>query len=142
MRLCAASNGRTCLPMPPVLAGQGERPQFAIVLRFLLLAPFFASTPSLAQEAGAPLQKLAADFWAWRAKFAPFTGDDVNRLERPGGVRDWSAAAMAQRRRHLEQFETRWKQMDQGRWPIPQQVDHRLIGSALARVHWELEVNP
>ena len=32
--------------------------------------------------------------------------------------------------------------MDPSDWPIPQQVDYRLIGSALARVHWELEVNP
>jgi len=24
-------------------------------------------------------------------KYAPFTGDDVNRIERPGGKRDWSA---------------------------------------------------
>ena len=36
------------------------------------------------------LDKLADDFWAWRAKYAPFTGDDVNRMERPGGMRDWS----------------------------------------------------
>ena len=26
--------------------------------------------------------------------------------------------------------------------PIPQQVDYRLIGSALARVRWELDINP
>ena len=38
------------------------------------------------------LDKLADDFWAWRAKYAPFTGDDVNRIERPGGLRDWSRA--------------------------------------------------
>src|SRR5207237_3880660 len=25
-------------------------------------------------------------------------------------------------------------------WPVSQQVDYRLIGSALARVHWELDV--
>jgi hypothetical protein len=37
------------------------------------------------------LEKLANDFWAWRAKSAPFTPDDVNRIERPGGIRDWSA---------------------------------------------------
>jgi hypothetical protein len=27
-------------------------------------------------------------------------------------------------------------------WPIPKQVDYRLIGSALSRVRWELDVNP
>jgi uncharacterized protein (DUF885 family) len=30
--------------------------------------------------------------------------------------------------------------MDAGRWPIPRQVDYRLIGSALSRVGWELYV--
>ncbi|HEY3662303.1 MAG TPA: DUF885 family protein [Chthoniobacterales bacterium] len=89
-----------------------------------------------------PLQKLARDFWTWRAQYAPFNGDDVNRLERPGGTRDWSAAAIETRRADLAKFDDRWKQMDAGKWAIPQQVDYRLIGSALARVRWELEVNP
>ena len=26
------------------------------------------------------LEEIATDFWAWRAKYAPFTGDDVARL--------------------------------------------------------------
>ena len=88
------------------------------------------------------LQKLAQDFWTWRAQTAPFTGDDVNRMERPGGRRDWSGAAIEKRRADLGEFEARWKQIDASKWPIPQQVDYRLIGSALARVRWELEVNP
>ncbi len=88
------------------------------------------------------LQKLAQDFWSWRAQSAPFTGDDVNRMERPGGMRDWSGAAIEKQRANLAAFETRWKQIDAEKWPIPQRVDYRLIGSALARVHWELEVNP
>ena len=29
------------------------------------------------------LEQLADDFWTWRAKHAPFTADDVNRIERP-----------------------------------------------------------
>ncbi len=88
------------------------------------------------------LQKLAHDFWTWRAQTAPFTGDDVNRIERPGGMRDWSRTAIEKQRTDLGEFETRWKQIDAGRWPIPRQVDYRLIGSALARVRWELDVNP
>lgn len=89
-----------------------------------------------------PLQKLAADFWKWRAEFGPFSGDDVNRIERPGGVRDWSQSAIEKRRADLGGFEARWKQIDAKAWPIPQQVDYRLIGSTLARVHWELDVSP
>ena len=88
------------------------------------------------------LDKLANDFWAWRAKYAPFTDDDVNRIERPGGVRDWSRSSIDSQRKDLAEFETRWKKLDANTWPIPQQVDYRLIGSALARVRWELDINP
>jgi uncharacterized protein (DUF885 family) len=94
------------------------------------------------QPATEALDKLANDFWSWRSKYAPFTADDVNRLERPGGVRDWSAAAIDKRTRDLKKFDARYEKIDQSGWPIPQQVDYRLIGSALSRVHWELEVNP
>jgi uncharacterized protein (DUF885 family) len=89
-----------------------------------------------------PLPKLADDFWTWRAKYAPFTSDDVNRIERPGGIRDWSKAAIEKRRTDLVGFEARWKKIDISGWPIAQQVDYRLIGSALSRVRWELDVNP
>jgi len=88
------------------------------------------------------LDKLAGDFWDWRTKFAPFTGDDVNRIERPGGTRDWSRAAIGNHRKELGEFEARWKKIEASGWPIPKQVDYRLIGSALARVRWELDFNP
>ena len=95
-----------------------------------------------ASAATESLDKLANDFWAWRAKYAPFTGDDVNRLERPGGTRDWSRASIEKQRKDLAEFEARWKKLDPAQWAIPQQVDYRLIGSALARVRWELDINP
>src|SRR5438094_7706897 len=105
-----------------------------VFLFALLLITASAETKSL--------DKLANDFWAWRAKYAPFTNDDVNRIERPGGVRDWSRSSIDSQRKDLAEFETRWKKLDANTWPIPQQVDYRLIGSALARVRWELDVNP
>jgi uncharacterized protein (DUF885 family) len=94
-----------------------------------------------AQSQTESLAKLSDDFWTWRAKHAPFTGDDVNRIERPGGTRDWSRSSIDQRRNDLEHFEARWKKIDASHWPIPQQVDYRLIGSALSRVRWELDRN-
>src|SRR6266700_3967017 len=87
------------------------------------------------------LDKLADDFWAWRVKYAPFNGDDVPRMERPAGTRDWSLAKIDNRRKDLNAFEARWKKLDVSEWPAPKQVDYKLIGSALARVRWELEVN-
>jgi hypothetical protein len=84
----------------------------------------------------ATLGKLADDFWTWRAKYAPFSSDDVNRIERPGGTREWSRTAIDQRGKELTEFISRWKKIDSNGWPIPQKVDYRLIGSALARVEW------
>ncbi len=111
------------------------------LLSLILVASSFGQAPAGSSDFK-DLQKLSADFWSWRARFAPFTGDDVNRMERPNGRRDWSAASMEKRRADVANFEARWKQIDASHWPIPQQVDYRLIGSALARVRWELEINP
>ncbi|MEP6686169.1 MAG: DUF885 domain-containing protein, partial [Verrucomicrobiota bacterium] len=88
------------------------------------------------------LEKIAADFWTWRAQYAPFTADDVNRMERPRGTRDWSRAKIDNRRKELSEFEKRWKKIEPNAWPIPKQVDYRLIGSALSRLRWELDINP
>jgi uncharacterized protein (DUF885 family) len=106
----------------------------AVFLTALLLANASAATQSV--------DKLANDFWSWRAKYAPFTGDDVNRIERPGGTRDWSRASIDKQRKDLAEFEARWKKIDPAQSPIAKQVDYKLIGSALARVRWELDVNP
>jgi uncharacterized protein (DUF885 family) len=101
-----------------------------------------ASTMSLHAQDTSALERLADDFWSWRAKSAPFNGDDVPRMERQGGTRDWSQASIDKRRKDLAEFEARWKKIDTKGWPIPKQVDYKLIGSALARVRWELEINP
>lgn len=112
-----------------------------LVLSLLLACDSSGQTPAK-NSSDSRLEKLADDFWTWRASYAPFTGDDVNRIERPGGTRDWSSAAIEKCRGDLVEFEARWKQLEASNWPIAQQVDYRLIGSALARVRWELEINP
>jgi uncharacterized protein (DUF885 family) len=105
----------------------------AVLLLASLLGNAVAATESL--------DKLADDFWSWRARYAPFTGDDVNRLDRPGGMRHWSGAGMDARDRQLRVFEERYGAIDITGWPIPRQVDYRLIGSALSRARYELDVN-
>jgi hypothetical protein len=116
--------------------------QIALILLPLLFATgSFGQTPR-PNPAFNELQKVSQDFWSWRARYAPFTGDDVNRMERPGGKRSWSAAAIKKQFSDLAEFEKRWTEIDPSKWSIAQQVDYRLIGSALSRVRWELEVNP
>src|ERR1051325_4813432 len=111
-------------------------------LKALLCIAVLCGLTASARAQAESLDKLADDFWAWRAKNARFTPDDVNRMERTAGMRDWSRASIDQRRKDLAGFETRWKKLDPAQWPIRKQVDHKLIGSALSRVRWELEVNP
>src|SRR6266404_8933504 len=87
------------------------------------------------------LDDLARDFWAWRASEMPVSTDDIPRLERPARwVPDWSPAAVASYRKQVGEFDRRWKAVDASRWPVPRQVDYQLIGSAIGRAHWELEI--
>ncbi len=87
------------------------------------------------------LQELAEDFWRWRSENQPASSDDIPRLERPPDwISDWSQQAIERQRRELGEFTTRRQGIDSSGWPISQQVDHRLLGSAIARVHWELNV--
>ncbi len=105
---------------------------FAILI-ILLFTPFLRADS---------LDDLARDFWAWRAAEQPISSDDIPRLERPAAwLPDWSPAAVARYRRQLQEFEVRWKKIDPSSWPVPRQVDYRLMGSALTRVRWELDLS-
>ncbi len=87
------------------------------------------------------LDYLARDFWQWRSAQQPFSYDDIPRIERPQGwVADWSPEGIARQRKQLVKFEARWAALDSKGWPASRQVDYRLMGSAIARVRWELEV--
>jgi uncharacterized protein (DUF885 family) len=104
-----------------------------------------AATPANAATAN-DLEKLGGDFWEWRDRNSPVNGDDINRIPPsvslpPGAAPDWSAAGIAAKRRNLAEFEARWKAMNPSGWPVPQQVDYQLMGSAIARVRWELDLN-
>ena len=104
----------------------------AACILVLLLAVPLASADAI--------DDLARDFWAWRASTQPFSFDDIPRIERPAGWKaDWSPAAVASYREALAGWEERWKaiptQSDRAR-----EVDRRLMGSAIMRVRWELEI--
>jgi Bacterial protein of unknown function (DUF885) len=87
------------------------------------------------------LAALAAEFWNWRIRTQPDDGDDVPRVDRPSDwVAEWSASAVADRRLAMAEFTERHRAIDLSREPVAVRVDGRLLGSALARVHWELDL--
>jgi uncharacterized protein (DUF885 family) len=110
-----------------------------VALQLDLPVRLFAQGP---KESADPLQSFAREFWQWRAATQPFSTDDIPRIERPGGMRDWSRAAVEHQREQLRHFEERWKSLAARVKTPAWQVDYQLMGSALARVKWELELNP
>jgi hypothetical protein len=91
-----------------------------------------------------PFEEVAARVWEFRARTMPFSADDIPRMERPAGmVRSWSRATVDQQRVQVGALATCLKvaTADEAAWPLARRVDVRLIRSALARVHWELDVN-
>ncbi|WP_066782131.1 DUF885 family protein, partial [Sphingomonas sp. CCH5-D11] len=70
----------------------------------------------------------------------PATSDDVPRIERPAGwAPDWTPAGVTAQRAKLAAFDARWKALASAPRSPQERTDYRLVGSALARVHWELD---
>jgi uncharacterized protein (DUF885 family) len=91
----------------------------------------------------ADVEAFSAKFWTWRATEQPFTNDDIPRIDRAHGfVAHWSAADVAAYRKQIRAFDKEWRAMDVSKQPVATQVDYRLMGSAIARVYWELDVLP
>src|SRR5579863_1829730 len=111
----------------------------AILFGMIFLIPPGYSQPAV--RADDALQKFAEEFWTWRARYQPFTTDDIPRIEHPGGHRDWSKASIEKQHAELNDLEAQWKKLEPAAVSVPEQVDGRLMGSAIARVHWELDVN-
>lgn len=89
------------------------------------------------------LHALSDSFWSWRATEQPFTNDDIPRIERAEPfVVHWAPADATAYKAKIGDFERQWRALDATKAPVADQVDYRLLGSAIARVHWELTVFP
>src|SRR5580698_3016959 len=100
----------------------------AFSLCFSFTTPLLADDQSLTPASGL-LETFSNNFWQWRARYQPFSRDDIPRIEHPIGPRDWSANSIAQQKKALEKFERQWKAINATGWNVPQQVDYRLMGS-------------
>lgn len=82
------------------------------------------------------VQDFSARFWEWRTATQPYSTDDIPRLERPRGLHpDWSAQGVQRMRDEAAGFRRCLETLRD------RSVDARLLGSALARVRWELDLN-
>jgi uncharacterized protein (DUF885 family) len=108
--------------------------RYLAVVSLLFVSSFVAHADSV--------DELNDSFWQWRAQEQPFSADDIPRIERPANlVIDWSPQTIAQRLTELDRFEQRWKALvPPAQTAVHDQVDYRLLGSAVARVRWELAI--
>lgn len=87
------------------------------------------------------LDDLSRQFWTWRTANQPDSYDDVTRVARPAGwTSEWSKVAIETRRERLRGFADQFAALDLAAEPVAVQVNGRLLGSALSRAHWELEL--
>ena len=96
-------------------------------------------TPASALDS--ELQRLAGEYFAWRAEQQPAGGDDIPRVERPDGwVPDFSEAALSDYRAAYADYRARLDNLDRRGWSRADEVDALALSAAINRVHWELDV--
>ena len=87
------------------------------------------------------VQDLGRDFWEWRIPSSYRTPDDVPRVEHPPDwVPKFDSDSARRRLQCAAEFRRRWEDLDVTDTSIPNQVDYRLIGSAINRVEWEVGI--
>ena len=88
----------------------------------------------------AAVQELGAEIWEWRLDRALRTSDDIPRIDHaPGWLPRFDAATIDRDRERARELRQRWHALVPGD-EVAAEVDHRLLGSTLARVTWELDI--
>jgi uncharacterized protein (DUF885 family) len=86
------------------------------------------------------LSALGFEFWTWRAAQQPRSHDDIVRIDRPAGwVPDFTAEAIDRYRAEAAAFERRLADLGADLSDPADEVDYRLMRSAIRRVFWELD---
>jgi hypothetical protein len=87
------------------------------------------------------VRALGTEVWAWRLPTQFRSSDDIPRVDRPHGwLPTFTAASVEERLERAASFRARWAAIDRAALTPADEVDHRLLGSALARVRWECEL--
>lgn len=87
------------------------------------------------------VQDLGREFWEWRIPSSYRSPDDVPRVEHPPDwIPEFDRNSARRRLDRATEFRRRWEAIDVKDDSVPNQVDYRLIGSAISRVEWEVEI--
>jgi hypothetical protein len=112
----------------------------SLLIGAVLLLPCVSANAAFQRK---QLDDLSESFWTWRATEQPFTNDDIPRIERAADFEvNWSPAAVKKYQTQIVDFEKQWRAIDITGASVADQIDYRLVGSAIARVYWELDVFP
>jgi uncharacterized protein (DUF885 family) len=126
--------------LPVTKTGYPVLPFNVLLLVVLLFVPAFQSRASVG-ERNPGIQKLAAEFFSWRAVQQPCSGDDIPRVERPEGwIPDCSPEGLRAQKAAYSRFMQALRALPRTGWSRTDSVDFLLLRSAIERVHWELEV--
>ena len=89
----------------------------------------------------AAVRNLGHELWSWRLDTQLRTSDDIPRVDRaPTWLPTFTSSSVEQRLERAAALRERWSALEVAGEPVAVQVDHRLLGSALARVTWDFEV--
>ena len=87
------------------------------------------------------VQDLGREFWEWRIPSSYRSPDDVPRVEHPPDwVPEFDRNSARRRLDRATEFRRRWEAIDVKDDSVPNQVDYRLVGSAISRVEWEVAI--
>jgi len=113
------------------------------LISLLLLLPntaLLAQPESLSPGLDPGLQRLAADFFTWRSRQQPASGDDIPRVERPEDwLPAWSREDLAVYRAKYVYYLDKLKELDSTSFSRADQTDAMLLAAAIKRVGWELD---
>lgn len=90
--------------------------------------------------------QLGEKFWSWRRTQQPRSHDDITRIARnPNWMPSWSASDVAKYREQYLDFLDLYSKINVGKiknlnCDKVTYVDYRILGSAIARVKWEIDI--
>jgi uncharacterized protein (DUF885 family) len=112
----------------------------ALTVKCGFLLAWFLAAQVFGQTRSAALQEFGDEFFSWRARTQPCSGDDIPRIERPKGwVPSFSGDSLQAMRERYADFRRRLDAIEQEGWSRSDSVDYLLLRSAVERVRWELD---